>query len=182
LPVFSSVQEKARVTQDLNNLRQIGIATQTYLNDNDSIIFLAATPWMSSLHPKYLAAWKIFQSPFDSRGYVENDATSPVSYGLNENAGGLSTDKIQKPTLFILLAPAQNSNVQVKFDGVSGATVTVLRDKSTPGGTAVGGTQRKRTAINALFADLHCESLTWATFKAQKSGQPDDPSQFRWEP
>ncbi|MBA2436063.1 MAG: type II secretion system protein [Chthoniobacterales bacterium] len=184
LPVFSSVQEKARATQDMNNLRQLGIATQTYLNDNDGVIFVDqnTTSWMKSLHPKYLPAWKIFQSPFDSRSSLENDSTSPVSYGLNPNAVAQSTDKIQKPTLFILLAPAQNNNAQVKFAGVTNATVTVLRDASTPGGTALGGTQRKRTAINALFADLHAESLSWTTFKAPKSGPADDPSQFRWDP
>ena len=137
LPVFSSVQEKARATQDMNNLRQLGIATQTYLNDNDGVIFVdqSTTSWMKSLHPKYLPAWKIFQSPFDSRSSLENDSTSPVSYGLNPNAVAQSTDKIQKPTLFILLAPAQNNNAQVKFAGVTNATVTVLRNASTPGGT-----------------------------------------------
>ena len=182
LPVFSSVQEKARITQDLNNLRQLGIATQTYMNDNDGIIFSTATPWIQSLHPKYLPAWKIFQSPFDSRSAVESDTTAPVSYGINSNAVGLSSDKIQKSTLFILLGPAQNSNAQVKFSGVSGGTVTVLRDLSTPGGTATGGTQKKRTGINALFADLHSESLSWTTFKMAATGPVDDPSRFRWEP
>ncbi|MBA3652022.1 MAG: type II secretion system protein [Chthoniobacterales bacterium] len=183
LPVFSSLQEKARATQDMNNLRQLGIATQTYLNDTDGVIFVdqGTTSWMKSLHPKYLPAWKIFQSPIDSRSSLENDSTSPVSYGLNPNAVAQSTDKIQKPTLFILLAPAQNNNAQVKFAGVTNATVTVLRDASTPGGTAPGGTQKKRTAINALFADLHVESLSWTTFKAPKSGQSDDPSQYRWD-
>jgi hypothetical protein len=48
-PVFSRVQEKARITQDPSNLRQLGVATQTYLNDNDGIIFSAATPWIQSL-------------------------------------------------------------------------------------------------------------------------------------
>jgi hypothetical protein len=137
---------------------------------------------MKSLHPKYLPAWKIFQSPMDSRSSLESDTTSPVSYGLNLNAVGLSTDKIQKSTLFILLAPAQNNNAQVKFAGVSGATVTVLRDSSAPGGTATGGTQKKRRSINALFADLHSESLSWTTFKMAATGPTDDPSRFRWEP
>ncbi len=40
LPVFNGVQERAKITQDLNNLRQIGIATQTYLNDHDGVSFL----------------------------------------------------------------------------------------------------------------------------------------------
>jgi prepilin-type N-terminal cleavage/methylation domain-containing protein len=182
LPVFSSVQEKARITQDLSNLRQLGIATQTYLNDNDGIIFSAATPWIQSLHPKYLPAWKIFQSPFDGRSSMESDTTAPVSYGLNLNAVGLSVDKIQKSTLFVLLAPAQNSNAQVKFAGVSGATVTVLRDSSAPGGTAIGGAQKERTSINVLFADLHSESLSWTTFNLAATGPVDDPSRFRWEP
>lgn len=184
LPVFSSVQEKARITQDMSNLRQLGIATQTYLNDNDGVIFSAdqaTTPWMKSLHPKYLPAWKIFQSPLDSRSSLESDTNSPISYGLNLNAVGLSVDKIQKSTLFILLAPAQNSNAQVKFSGLAGATVTVLRASSTPGGTATGGSQKKRTSINALFADLHSESLSWTTFKMDATGPTDDPSRFRWD-
>jgi prepilin-type N-terminal cleavage/methylation domain-containing protein len=120
LPVFSSVQEKGRITQDLSNLRQLGIATRTYLNE-----------------------------------------------------------KIQKPALFVLFAPAQNSNVQVKFSGVAGATVTVLRASSTPGGAATGGVPKKRTSINALFADLHSESLSWATLKMDPTGPTDDPSRFR---
>ena len=111
-PVFTGVQERARVTQDLNNLRQIGIATQMYLNDNDSAFFLPSggtTTWMSSLHPKYLAAWKIFQSPFDKRAPSEADATAPISYGFNANAHGtagatdpLLSDRITNPGIFIL--------------------------------------------------------------------------------
>ena len=184
LPVFSSVQEKARITQDLSNLRQIGIGTQTYLNDHDGILFTAGGNWMQELHPKYLPNWKIFQSPFDKRTASETDTTAPVSYGLNGYAEipGLSTDKIQKPSLFILFAPVQTSNAQVTFSGLPGAAVTVLRDASTPGGTAPGGTQRKRSSINALFADLHSESLAWATFMAGATGPIDDPSRFRWEP
>lgn len=182
LPVFSSVQAKARITQDLSNLPQLGIATRTYLNDNDGTIFSAATPWIQSLHPKYLSAWKIFQSPFDGRSSVESDTTAPVSYGLNLNAVGLSADKIQKSTPFLLLAPAQNSNAQVKFAGVAGATVTIPRDSIAPGGNVIGGAQKERTSINALFADLHSESLSWTTFNLAATGPVDDPSRFRWEP
>ena len=184
LPVFTSVQEKARITQDLSNLRQLGIATQTYLNDNDGVIFAAdqlTTPWVKSLHPKYLPAWKIFQSPMDGRSAAESETTAPVSYGLNLNAVGLSFDKIKKSTLFILLAPAQNSDAQVKFSGLSAATVTVLRALSAPGGTATGGSQKKRTSIDALFADLHSESLPWTTFIMDTTGPTEDTSRFRWD-
>ena len=182
LPVFTSVQEKARITQDLSNLRQLGIATQTYLNDNDGVIFAAdqlTTPWVKCLHPKYLPDWKIFQSPMDGRSAAESETTAPVSYGLNLNAVGLSFDKIKKSTLFILLAPAQNSDAQVKFSGLSAATV--LRALSAPGGTATGGSQKKRTSIDALFADLHSESLPWTTFIMDPTGPTDDPSRFRWD-
>lgn len=185
-PVFTSVQERARAVEDLNNLRQIGIATQTYLNDHDSVIFLtdqAASPWTKSLCPKYLSAWKIFQSPFDRRASLEDAANSPVSYGVNTNAIGIQTDKIQKPSLFILFAPAQTNGTQVAFSGLAGATVKVVRDTSTPGGSPPeGGTHNSRTRINALFADLHSESLTWTTFIADAAGAADDPSRFRWEP
>jgi prepilin-type processing-associated H-X9-DG protein len=46
--------------------------------------------------------------------------------------------------------------------------------------TATGGTHGNRTRINALFADLHCESMTWNAFTsttASVAGQPD-----QWTP
>lgn len=190
LPVFSSIQERARATQDLSNLRQIGIATQTYLNDNDGILFLtdqATTPWMKSLRPKYLPSWKIFQSPFDKRPASENDTTAPISYGLNGNSdpvpgpcgciAGLSMDKVQKPSVFILFAPAQDDLATVTFSGKPNAAVTVFQDS-----VSSGGTHQKRTRINALFADLHSESMLWKTFVNGTSNSTDLDAGFRWSP
>ena len=37
-PMFTSMSERAKATKDLSNLRQIGIATQTYLNDSDAVL------------------------------------------------------------------------------------------------------------------------------------------------
>ena len=34
LPAYTSIQEPARVVQDMSHLRQIGLATQMYMNDN----------------------------------------------------------------------------------------------------------------------------------------------------
>src|SRR6266403_2860183 len=66
-PAFIAVQEHAKATKDMNNLRQIGIATQLYMNDNDGTLPGSTTvTWMSQLHPKYLSSWNIFQSPFDT--------------------------------------------------------------------------------------------------------------------
>src|SRR5438093_8793333 len=60
-PTFIGIQERARATKDMNNLRQIGIATQLYLNDNDGALPGSATvTWMSQLHPKYLSAGMFF--------------------------------------------------------------------------------------------------------------------------
>ena len=196
-PVYTSVLERARVTQDMNNLRQIGIATQLYLNDNDGVLFSTTTSWMSQLHPKYLSAWNIFQSPFDKRAAIEDDVTltSPVSYGLNGNtkAGssieGIASSKISKPSSFILFAPAQASGTSVTFQGTAATTtpgVTVVgingnQATSSPGGNATGGTHNSRQRINALFADLHSESVLWTTFTTD-STVATDPNSFRWNP
>ena len=174
LPVFSSVQEKARATQDLNNLRQIGIATQTYLNDKDGVYFLPSENWMVALHPKYLPSWKIFQSPFDKRPASESNANAPISYGLNENAqlstGALPADRIVKPTEFILFAPAQPF-------GKNSADTDVVVSKDNP------GTHNRGTRINACFADLHVENISWTLFNDDSSAPgSSDQASARWHP
>jgi prepilin-type N-terminal cleavage/methylation domain-containing protein/prepilin-type processing-associated H-X9-DG protein len=184
-PVYSGVLERAKITKDMNNLRQIGLATQTYMNDNDGVLFTAGGIWMTQLHPKYLAAWSIFQSPFDTRSASEVDATAPISYGLNGKPGsgssiaGLSVARITNPSVFIMFAPAQAVGTTVTFAGGTTAEVTVYKN-TTP--AASGGTHSNRTRINALFADLHCENMDWTTF-INDTPSPSDPSAaLRWSP
>src|SRR5438874_6220568 len=120
-PTFIGILERAKATKDMNNLRQIGIATQLYLNDNDGALFSTATSWMSQLHQtKYLSSWNVFQSPFDTRAPSElGTVATPISYGINGTANfiGTSVDKISQPTIFILFAPAQASTATVTFQG-----------------------------------------------------------------
>src|SRR5204863_4927024 len=104
-----------------------GIATQLYMNDNDGVLPGSTTvSWMSQLNPKYVSAWGIFQSPFDTRSPSEAGTTapvSPISYGINLNVYpnnvAISADKITKPTVFILFAPAQAAGGTVTFSGLA---------------------------------------------------------------
>jgi prepilin-type N-terminal cleavage/methylation domain-containing protein/prepilin-type processing-associated H-X9-DG protein len=197
-PMYTSISERAKATKDMSNLRQIGLATQTYLNDNDGVLFSPATPWSSQLklNQKYLSVWRILQSPFDKRPSSElGDGTTPISYGVNARIyplingtlSSLPATRITNPTGFILFAPAQNSAATVTFQGVAttGAPgVNLLGNNngvtSAPGGLATGGTHNNRRLINALFADLHCETMSWTNFTnttSNVSGQPD-----QWTP
>jgi prepilin-type N-terminal cleavage/methylation domain-containing protein len=194
-PVYTGVQERAKITKDMNNLRQVGLATQTYMNDNDGVLPGSNTvSWMSQLHPKYVASWNVFLSPFDNpvspRTTVEDDTNSAVSYGINPNIVGIASDKISKPTVFILFAPAQDSAATVNFQGTAGTAapgVSVLgissnKATSNPGGDAIGGTQNNRNRINALFGDLHAESMSWTTFTNDAATANDPDGQYRWNP
>lgn len=190
LPVFNNAQERARATQGMSNLRQIGLSTQAMLNDTDGAVFSTGSSWMSQLNPKYLPTWKIFQSPFDKRSSSEDAKTAPVSYGLNKNLPlGTAIDKVARPTAFILFAPAQASGSTVTFDksatgnyGEPGVTVAE-KGASLPGGTATGGTHTRRSRINVCFADTHVENLPWTTYI---SDTPDagtsDKHSGRWYP
>jgi prepilin-type N-terminal cleavage/methylation domain-containing protein len=198
-PVYTGVLERAKVTKDMNNLRQLGLATQTYMNDNDGVLpgsIIPAPIWMSQLNPKYLSTWRVLQSPFDARPPSElGDATTPISYGINSNVYvnnvAISAGKITKPTVFILFAPAQAPGATVTFQGtaVSAAPgVTVLGMGSNvarsvpPGANATAGTQNNRTRINALFADLHCETMAWGVFTNNVAIASDTDGELRWKP
>jgi prepilin-type N-terminal cleavage/methylation domain-containing protein len=185
--VFTGVQERARAAQDMNNLRQIGLATQMYMNDNDGTIFSSTVTWMSQLNPKYVPSWKVFQSPFDKRSASEaGDATTPISYGLNGNSvAGTLSDKITNPSAFIMFAPAQASGTTVAFQGDPTAAspgVTVFQSTSKPGDSASGGTHSHRARINAIFADIHTESMPWSTFINATNSTSDPNAAQRWTP
>ena len=190
VPAVNSALERAKVTKDLSNLRQIGAATQMYMNDNNGVLFSTTGSWMSQLYnadnpaaSKYISSWNIFISPFDKpvspRTVSSKSATSALSYGINGTPGvlGISADRISKPTTFIVFAPAQASGTKVSFAGFANTTsqaslvgstpVTVKgigsgQATSVPGGNATGGTNNARAKISAVCADWHVENMLWS--------------------
>jgi prepilin-type N-terminal cleavage/methylation domain-containing protein len=210
VPAFTRAIERAKATKDLSNLRQIGMSTQLYMNDNSGILFSTTGSWMSQLYnadpppatPKYLSSWGVFVSPFDRpaspRTSSSNNANSAVSYGINGTSGviGMSADKISKPSVFIVFAPAQASGSAVNFRGIGNTTsqaslaassnVTVLAAATVPNGPATGGTHITRRQINALCADWHVESMAWSgtgpAFTNTTSTGSDPDGNLRWTP
>lgn len=209
VPAVNSARERAKATKDMSNLRQIGTATQLYMNDNNGVLFSTTGSWMSQLYnadnpasAKYLSSWNVLVSPFDTpvspRTSSGKSATSALSYGINGTNGvvGMSSDRIARPTAFIVFAPAQASGTTVSFQGTANTTtqaalaasapVTVIANVSTPGGTVTGGTHNARTKINALCADWHVQMLLWSgtgpafTNTNDPGGDPDGP--YRWAP
>lgn len=197
VPALNSAYERAKATKDMSNLRQIGTATQLYMNDNSGVFpGSAAVPWMLHLeqNQKYLSTWRVLESPFDTRSTSDQgDGTTAISYGINSNVYpsgvAISTDKITKPTAFIVFAPAQESGTTTSFQGVGNYLplgVNVLAATSTPGGAATGGTHNNRKKINAIFADWHVESMLWSgtgpAFTNNTVTGSDPDGELRWKP
>ncbi len=65
------ISERAKATKDMSNLHQIGIATQTYMNDNDGILpwYQRPAPWYGTtstrcIYQKYIATQESFPVAF----------------------------------------------------------------------------------------------------------------------
>src|SRR4029077_10039108 len=197
IPAFHSAFERAKILKDTSNLRQIGAATQLYMNDNNGAFpGSPSVTWMSqlALNQKYLSSWRVLESPFDNRTTSEKgDATTAVSYGINANVlpgnVAISADKITKPVTFIVFAPAQAAGQTVSFTGLGNSSapgVKVSAATSTPGGGATGGTHSNRRKINAMCADWHVETMLWSgtgpAFINTTATGTDPDGAFRWSP
>src|SRR6266478_4188787 len=80
-PAYLGMSQRAKATKDMSNLRQIGLATQMYMNDNSGVFPGSTTAtWMSQfeLNQKYLSSWRVLESSFDTRATSEqgNAATA----------------------------------------------------------------------------------------------------------
>jgi len=170
-PTYTSILERAKITKDMNNLRQVGLGIQTYLNDNDQVLpVINAPPGTGTaaspvIYPKYIATRRVFQSPFDSRPSLETDL-APVSYGINANmyavAPGINRNmtSVVSPASTILMAPNYTGN---SANASSWTGIATNAPNLPPGGTGeTRGTQTNGTRINALFCDLHSESLIFS--------------------
>jgi prepilin-type N-terminal cleavage/methylation domain-containing protein len=167
-PAYYSMSQRAKATQDLNNLRQIGMGMQMYFNDKDGVLpIINVAPGTGTnatpvIYPKYLSGRKIFQSPFDGRAASETDS-APVSYGINQNMYDLiggNMARVVSPSSTILMAPNYNGDPGLKTSWTGIATAAL--NLAVGGGAGMTkGPQRSGAAIDTLFCDLHVETMTF---------------------
>jgi prepilin-type N-terminal cleavage/methylation domain-containing protein/prepilin-type processing-associated H-X9-DG protein len=186
IPSLNSALESAKATKDLSNLRQVGALMQSYLNDKDGILpVINAAPGIGTnaipvIYPKYVGTKKVFQSPFDKRPSLETDL-APVSYGINQNmydlVGG-NMLKVVSPSSTILMAPNYNGNPGASASWTGKAAAAPYVPNLQPGGGAgmTIGTQRSGQKINALFCDLHVETMVFGPNGSPAAGSFKDTS------
>jgi prepilin-type N-terminal cleavage/methylation domain-containing protein/prepilin-type processing-associated H-X9-DG protein len=191
---YQGALERAKGIKDMSNLRQIATLMQLYLNDKDGILpVINAAPGIGTtaspvIYPKYVATRNIFQSPFDKRAPLETDA-APVSYGINSNMysttginGNMS--RVVSPSSTIFMAPNYNGNpaVGASWTGVA----TAVTNLAAGGGAGMTtGPQRSGRQINALFCDLHVETMTFgpsSVLGSFQDFQSDPLGQKHWDP
>jgi prepilin-type processing-associated H-X9-DG protein len=208
LPAGVRLGEKSRGTQELGNLRQLGIANQAYLNDHNNQFLSSAVPggWPYVIHSKYgdyltedgkeVLDWKVFKSPYDKRpdgGASSTGAGVPVSYGINVNiltrsAGGGSAfdgdaSKLTSPSQLILMAPNVDltQSLLVFLPGTGDSNVTLNVPTKAPVASSDNrGTHANRSQISVLFADGHVAGLAYGDFAAASSA--NDGARARWRP
>ena len=180
VPVYRGLLEKSRITADLSNLRQLGMATRAFTNDHGCIM---GAPWPTSLNAAYLPDWRPFKSPFDQRPPSDNPETAPVSYDLNGQLWGLRSVQIASSSNCILFSPLLADPERLQF------TSTAWRP-STPeplsiescGEMAKGGTHLGGSEINVIYCDLHAASIPMTEFHSDQPN-PDTASpisDLRW--
>jgi prepilin-type N-terminal cleavage/methylation domain-containing protein/prepilin-type processing-associated H-X9-DG protein len=190
LPAYRAVQQKARMTQDANNLKQIGVGFAAYLGDNSDTMFSGSTAtsgttcWASMIGPgtasNYVSSTKVFQSPFDSRAF--NATTANLSYAMNasiikppNDAGGVpitSVTSYSHPSALLVLGPCDTSvsGGSLKFANTMISDVTIAPSKvySLMGSAGFSTTQGM---VNVLFADWHVASVSMPNFNVSTTYQ-----------
>ena len=192
-PVFLGMTQRAFAAKDMSNMRQIGMGLQLYLNDKEFVVprLTPPQPGMGTdanpvIYPVYIATRKVFQSPFDKRAASELD-TAPVSYGINQNTYDLINGNmlgVRSPSSTILIAPNYNGDpaLSTSWTGVANNVPNL----AVGGGAGMTtGTHLKGTQINALFFDLHVETMTFgpATTPGTFKDTTSDPLGLKhWDP
>ena len=129
LPALQHARDYAKSSSCLNNLKQIGIASHMYMNDNDSYFVprrVAANPnnigWCGILSDQYLPGEKlyfnvstIFKCP--TRNMQDTFGQSGPSYGINQHltvgsfSAGLKIIKARSPSKLLMVSDDADPNI-----------------------------------------------------------------------
>ncbi len=163
-PVFAHVRERGRQRACTSNLHQLGLAIETYSQDNDerhptSTIaslhagvppFHTADGWAGLIYP-YIKSAPVFHCPMDpTAGVAETPPRVPVSYALNSDLTYASQASFTAPSHTVLLFEIADDQAAITFpeeaedrvpqtsaagDGVNGALLNLTGN----GGVSING-------------------------------------------
>src|SRR5579871_1946086 len=195
-PVFSQAREKARSISCLSNVKQMGTATQMYVQDYDEKLFFrasAANPsasrtgaivptaaqppliWWNCLQP-YIKNTQIYVSPSDAGPVLSKDSTGALtikrSYIAIRAAEALSLAQVDDPTETIVF--------EDKWDKTAGPNPKAITDTwsepfngdfdyyPTYRRMALAG-DRHQEGVNCSFFDGHAKWMKGQTIGANKN-------------
>ncbi|MCI0539063.1 MAG: type II secretion system GspH family protein [Verrucomicrobiales bacterium] len=164
LPALSKAKAKARATACLNHLRQIGLASLMYADDNNDALPQSQhnrASWVGTLQP-YLSGTNVYRCPTDPNrtnrlySYALNDFLTPHPFGAREmDFSKASSLPAPVETLFMTECQDQfDSSDHFHFaDPDEGYSTNAF-----PAQVAV---ERHHGGATYLFVDGHIQALRW---------------------
>jgi len=119
-PVFAKAREKARQTQCINNQKQICVAINMYIQDNDEMFFPGNTNGSAAIWTTYLTnylggASVMFHCPSqESANGIDATAANP-EYGFNPNLFSTPIGMINNPAMGLMLADLTPRQTNLSF-------------------------------------------------------------------
>lgn len=176
LPALGRAKQRAKATHCLSNLKQMGLASRMYADDNKDSLPQSThskASWYLTLQP-LLSGTNLHRCPVDGlaqrvyASYAVNDFLTPRPYGAKD-LDFSKTTVIPAPTETFYMAECADSE-QADTDHFHFA------DAASGGFTPSSFQQqvavmRHLASANYLFADSHVETLRWGRVK-EKLVQP----------
>jgi prepilin-type N-terminal cleavage/methylation domain-containing protein len=163
VPALGSARARAKQTICTSNLQQISVATQAYVQDNESYppAWINSTcRWMDLIKPYLAKGSAVYRCPQDPKGIaVTWDPTIILSYGINtfefaDNAHcfwyGIQGEAVCRPCATIIFADCTPGNYYCGWCPFTNPVAGVNYRHPGP-------------SFGAAFCDAHAESKTTTT-------------------
>jgi prepilin-type N-terminal cleavage/methylation domain-containing protein/prepilin-type processing-associated H-X9-DG protein len=170
LPALAKAKEKAKATQCLSGLRQIGLASVLYAGDFDDALPRSQhsqQSWVGTLQP-YLSGTNLHRCPVDPNktrpfSFAINDFLTPHPFGAGDLDFSKSTS-VPSPSETLHMA-----EMDEKFQGSDHFHFADAEDEgySTNAFPTQVAVERHRKAANYLFVDGHVEGMRWTGVKVK---------------
>jgi prepilin-type N-terminal cleavage/methylation domain-containing protein/prepilin-type processing-associated H-X9-DG protein len=167
LPALSKAKQRAIATKCLNNLKQVGIASVMYMDDNEDSLPLSShdgQSWVDTLQP-YLSGTNLHRCPID------RNMTRIYSYAINDFLLPVAPPDVDYSKFTAVPSPSDTLILAECSDANNGSDHLHLKpeigDPPLNANTFAGEVAVKRHLDGAtyLFVDAHAERLLWSVIK-----------------